>query len=67
MENNFKEMIEQCGHHLVKTKEEFNAFEFSLLFVILTQQPFALGKYIFCRRYHLNYKVMRSFLSYVIK
>jgi hypothetical protein len=34
---------------------------------MLTQQPFALGKYLFCRRYQTNYKVMRSFLSYVIK
>lgn len=67
MEANFREMVEQCGSHLVKCKEEFNTFEFSLLFIILTQQPFALGKYIFCRRYRSNYKVIRSFLSYVIK
>lgn len=60
-------MIDQCSHHLVKTKEEFNSFEFSLLFIILTQHPYSLGKYIFCKRYSINYKVMRSFLSYVIK
>ena len=67
MEGNFVNMIEQCGHHLVRTKDEFTTFQFSLLFIILTQQPYALGKYIFCRRYQINYKVMRSFLSYIIK
>jgi hypothetical protein len=60
-------MVDQCGSHIVRTKEEFGRFEFNLLFIILTQNPYALTKYIFCKRYEINYKVMRSFLSYVIK
>ena len=33
----------------------------------MVQNPYALAKYIFNKRYTINYKLLRSFLSYVIK
>ena len=48
-------------------KEELAPPDFYIMFIILTNEPYALAKYLYSTRFTTNFKDFRCFLSYVLK
>ena len=48
-------------------KEELSPPEFYIMFIILVNDPYVLGKFLYHNRFTINFKHFRCFLSYVLK
>lgn len=64
----FEKMVYQCCQHVNRSREEYERNpEFTMIYIMLVQNPYVLAKYIYFRRKIVNVKIIRSYLSYIIR
>ena len=63
-----EELIFQTWMHLQSCRDDFaKNSDFSFIFITLVHDPYAVAKYIFVRKNHINIRIFRSYMSYVFK